>query len=216
MVLNIFYGTFAEKRNSMGKIEEWRPVVGYEGLYEVSDWGRVRSLPRKWAKGGMLKPTPNKLGYLQVYLYKNGKKETRKVHILVMLAFVDRCPDGCEVDHIDWNPKNNRLDNLRYIPAKENASRKSPEWQKNVREGAKKRAKDHEWRKNHAEAMRRTKSKPVDQFTIDGQFIKTWPSAREAARVLGYSQGNISTCCNGKQKTAYGHIWRHAENKEAV
>lgn len=109
------------------KQEEWKPVVGYEGLYEVSDWGRVKSLNyNNTGKEGIMKTRPNGGGYLQIDLYKNGKKETRKVHILVMRAFVGRCPDGYEVDHYDWNPKNNRLDNLRYIQANDNAGRKSP------------------------------------------------------------------------------------------
>lgn len=174
--------------------EIWKPVVGYEDFYEVSNFGRVKSLPRKWAKGGMLKPSPVGHGYLRVCLCKNGKRERVKVHQLVMEAFVGRCPAGYEVDHIDWNPSNNRLDNLRYLPAEENNSRKSPEWYKNT-----------------AEAIRRTKSKPVDQFTLDGQFVKRWSSTRETARELGLKQPGISRCCNGKRKTAGGFIWRFAD-----
>lgn len=175
--------------------ETWKPVVGYEGLYEVSDMGRVKSLNyRRTGKEEILKLEPDTLGYLRVGLYKNGKRERVKVHILVMRTFKGECPKGHEVDHYDWNPKNNRLENLRYLPAKQNAGRHSDVWTE-----------------KHAEAIRRTKSKPVDQYTLDGEFVNTWSSASEAARVLGYNQRNISTCCRGGRNKANGFRWRFSE-----
>lgn len=226
--------------------EEWRPVVGYEDFYEVSDMGRVKSVPRKGTKGGILKPGPDGGGYLHVDLSKNGEKESFLVHILVMRAFVGKCHDGHEIDHLDGNPKNNRLTNLDAKTHKENmqnpitkkrqkeASKKrsqDPEWLKNVSEAAKKRSQDPEWlrknaeqrekmhqdpewRKKQAEATRKARCKPVDQFTTDGQFVKRWPGAREAARKLGVNNRNISECCKGKRKTAGGFIWKFS--KEAV
>lgn len=247
----------------MEKQEEWRPVEGYEGLYEVSDWGRVKSLNfNNTGKEGILKPSPNGHGYLQVKLYKNGEKSMRRVHILVMQAFVGKCPKNHEIDHYDWNRKNNRLDNLSYQPKKTNRARRSPEgmqnvseankkkaqdpewrkkqaeamkklaqdpeWRKNVSEAAKRRAADPEWIKNHAEtikkrsenpnwrknqaeATRKANSKPVDQFTLDGKFVKRWPSATDAARELGINHGKISLCCNGKRKKTGGFVWRYAQ-----
>lgn len=223
--------------------EIWKPVADYEGLYMVSNLGRVKSVPRPGTKGGILKPAPDDRGYLKVKLYKNGGKSTHQVHRLVMRAFVGECPDGYEVDHVDWNPKNNRLSNLRYLPAEENNSRKSPEWYKNTAEANKKRsqdpewlrknaehrekmyqdpewqrknaeanrrkAQDPEWRKKNAEVARK-KYKPVNQYTLDGDYVKTWSSATEAAKELGLKQPNISSCCKGKYKQAYGFIWRYA------
>ena len=177
----------------MEKQEIWKPVIGYEGLYEVSDMGRVRSLPRFGTKGGILKPAPNGTGYLCVGLCKNGEQETCKVHILVMQAFIGECPDGCEVDHYDWNPRNNRLDNLSYQLKGVNRARRSPEWLQNV-----------------SEATRKANSKPVNQYTLDGEYVKTWTSTMEAARELGFSRGNISECCSGKRKKASGFIWKFA------
>lgn len=226
--------------------ELWRPVVGYEELYEVSNWGRVRSQSRRGTKGGILKPTPAKNGgYLQIGLFKKGKQETCQVHQLVMQAFVGRCPDGYETDHYDWKPENNKLENLSYQPKEVNRARHSPEWlnntaeaakkraqdpewrknnaealkklhqdqewRKKVREGVKKRSQNQEWQKNHAEAVRKARSKPVDQFTLDGVFIKRWTSASEAERKLGFNNRTISACCNGRQKTAGGFIWKFAE-----
>lgn len=184
--------------------------MGYEDFYEVSNLGRVRSQSRRGTKGVILKPIPEVKGYLRVKLYKNGKKSMHRVHRLVMQAFVGRCPDGYEVDHYDWNPKNNRLDNLRYLPAKENTSRKSPEWYKNNAVQREKMYQDPEWRRKTAEANRK-RAKPVDQYTIDGEYMKTWPSAKEIERELGINDSNISECCNKKRKKAGGFIWRFAE-----
>lgn len=172
--------------------ETWKPVVGYEGLYEVSDWGRVKSVGR--GKERILKLTPNTLGYLQVSLHKNGEQKTCKVHQLVMRAFVGECPDGYEVDHYDWDRKNNRLNNLRYIPAKENAGRKSPEWQRKT-----------------AKAVIKANSKPVNQYALDGEFVTTWASAADAERELGINHSHISECCNGKLKKTGGFVWRYAQ-----
>lgn len=187
----------------MEKQEIWKPVVGYEDFYEVSNLGRVKSLHR--GKERILKPSSER-GYFRVDLSKNGKKEHCQVHQLVMESFVGRCPDGCEVDHIDWNPENNMLDNLRYIPKKENSGRHSEEW----RNAVIKRSQNQEWRKNQTEAVRKANSKPIDQFTLDGLFVKTWESAREIERELGLAKSNFSKCCKGKRKTAGGFIWRFA------
>lgn len=103
--------------------ENWRAIPGFEGLYEVSDHGRVRSLDRErrsWGggtariKGRLLKACTNKNGYQQVDLYKNGKRRMSYVHSLVCLAFYGPRPSGIEVCHNDGNPSNNRLSNLRY------------------------------------------------------------------------------------------------------
>jgi len=105
--------------------EHWRPIVGYEGRYEVSDLGAVRSLPRlvrsgsgglKPIPGTVMKPAIGKWGHLSVDLYKGGKKTRRvfRVHRLVLEAFVGPCPEGMEVCHNDGIASNNRVGNLRY------------------------------------------------------------------------------------------------------
>lgn len=92
--------------------EIWRDIPGYEGIYQVSNLGRVKSFWNKKEK--LLKPRPNKQGYLQVDLHKNNKSKFRLVHSLVMEAFVGPRPDGLDVCHNDGNRRNNHLDNLRY------------------------------------------------------------------------------------------------------
>ena len=213
----------------MEKQEElWRPVVGYEGLYEVSNLGRVKSLNyRRTGKEGILKSWPDDEGYLQVNLFKKGKRETNKVHIFVMRAFNGECPEGYEVDHIDWNPENNMLDNLSYQPNGVNRARKSPEWQKKHAEVLRRLAQDQNWKKNHDAAMKKLRqnpewlkknaeaakrrSKPVNQYTLDGQFVKRWSSAAEIEMELGIHNSHISKCCNEKVKSAGGFIWKFAE-----
>ena len=105
--------------------EEWRAVIGYEGIYEVSDLGRVRSLPRsmpgRWSKGRVLRPAPGRYGHMHMVLCKPGRKNrTVRVHQVVLEAFVGPRPPSMEGAHWDGDPSNNRLDNLRWATAKEN------------------------------------------------------------------------------------------------
>lgn len=109
--------------------EEWRPVVGYEGRYEVSNHGRVRSLDRtiqckdgrtqRW-KGGIKKLCKNHSGYPTVGLQRDGKKRTEYVHRLVLEAFTGPCPEGMLARHLDDNPENNNIDNLKWGSPRDN------------------------------------------------------------------------------------------------
>ncbi len=112
--------------------EIWKPVVGFEGSYEVSNYGRVRSIPhyvngvnpytrkpfKRLIKGQILKPAPNNSGHMTVVL-KHGTP-SHQVHRLVMAAFIGPCPSGLEVLHTDGDPQNNNLLNLRYGTRTEN------------------------------------------------------------------------------------------------
>ena len=109
--------------------EEWRPVVGWEGLYEVSDQGRVRSFDRtvhckngrtRRYKGRLLKPQKSRDGYLRVALCRGDKPRRRYIHRLVLAAFAGPCPDGMETRHMNGNPSDNRLANLQYGTHSEN------------------------------------------------------------------------------------------------
>ena len=103
--------------------EEWRPVVGYEGLYEVSSYGRVRSLDRfyyRLHKGKVLSPTKDRYGYLTVTLNCNGKSKTIKIHRLVAQAFIENPDNLPQVNHKDEVKSNNCVDNLEWCSAKYN------------------------------------------------------------------------------------------------
>lgn len=110
-------------------IEEWRPVIGYEGLYEVSSLGRVRSLDKyvkgkgyRLHKGKVLSPTKNKNGYLKVNLHCNGKRKTITVHRLVAQAFIPNPDNLPQVNHRDEDKTNNRVENLEMCDVKYNLS----------------------------------------------------------------------------------------------
>lgn len=167
------------------KTEIWMPIEGYEDLYEVSNEGRVSS------KRGILRPVMNNCGYLQVQLWKDGKRKWFKVHRLVATAFVPNMfGDDC-VNHIDENKTNNRADNLMWCTHKEN---------------------DNYGTRNKRIFEKTTNgklSKTVYQFSKDGEFIREWPSTNEIQRVLGFYQSAISKCCNGKLKSAHNFIWRY-------
>lgn len=105
--------------------EVWKPVVGYEGLYEVSNLGRVKSLARKingvcnnlpcvYTKKEKILKTDEPSGYHRVMLWYKDKKERKQVHRLVLESFIGPCPEGMECCHSDGDPSNNRLDNLRW------------------------------------------------------------------------------------------------------
>lgn len=102
--------------------EQWLPVVGYEGLYEVSDQGRVATTRRKGTAGGQKKPQRAKAGgYWIVSLCRDGQQQTYTIHSLVMTAFVGPRPDGMEVRHLDGDSTNSALGNLAYGAPSENA-----------------------------------------------------------------------------------------------
>lgn len=106
--------------NESTVLETWLPIPDYEGLYEVSDLGRVRSLPRPYCRGRILRETSHSRRYLQVGLSQNGVAKTRLIHQLVMEAFVGPCPGGQEIRHLDGTRSNNALTNLTYGTPHEN------------------------------------------------------------------------------------------------
>ncbi len=169
-------------------IEEWRPVVGYEGLYEVSDWGRVKSL--KFGKEKLLKPFDNSCGYLHVGLCKDGKKKNFYLHKLVAEAFIPNHNGFTEVNHKDEDKTNNRVENLEWCDRSYNCNYST---------------------RNQRVAEANTNgvlSKHVYQYTLKGELVKTWPSSQECGR-NGFNQGNITECCNGKRNKHKGFKWSY-------
>ena len=109
----------------MTDAEEWRPVAGYEGIYEVSSRGRVRSLPRvdsrgRRNRGRYLAVINHPSGHKQVKLSREGTSKPGKLHRIVLIAFMGPPPPGCEVLHGDGDPGNNALSNLRWGTRSEN------------------------------------------------------------------------------------------------
>ena len=101
--------------------EQWKAIEGYEGKYEVSDYGRVKSLTRRYAgAGGIMRGSNHVGGYRNVNLSEHGRARRFLIHRLVMAAFVSPCPDGLEVNHLDGDKHNNHLSNLEYVTRSEN------------------------------------------------------------------------------------------------
>lgn len=187
-------------------IEYWRPVVGYEGLYDVSSWGNVRSVDRyvktkgnsiRLAKGVVLKPVIDKDGYLQVGLYKDGKRHAKTIHTLVAKAFIPNPENKPQVGHLKKLPDGtedkmaNEFWNLAWMTSEEN----------NNFGTRNKRASEAR--------INGKKSKKVYQYTLDGQLINIFPSTMEITRQLGFHRTSISRCCLGKQETSYGFKWSY-------
>lgn len=113
----------------LNDIEIWKPIPGFEGYYEVSDHGRIKSLPRRLRGRGtnkritrikILRPRVNGSGYLTFMPCINYATKSITIHSVVMLAFIGPRPDGMQIDHVDYNKKNNCLSNLRYCTPRQN------------------------------------------------------------------------------------------------
>lgn len=175
------------------KKEVWKPVVGYEGLYEVSDQGRVRSLNyRRTGKVQILKPGFTRR-YLLVSLLKDGEKKHFLVHRLVALAFIpnDDPEHKTQCNHINEDRLDNRACNLNWMTPKENTN-----WGTGIE-------------RCHQKQINKHNSKPVKQLTIDGTLICIWSSAMEAQR-NGFFQSKVCSCCQGLSKTHKGYKWQYA------
>lgn len=180
--------------------EIWKPVVGYEGLYECSNMGRVKSLDRyvphrydgefQFIKGTIRKTKYNNGGYEMITLYKDGKEKTHLVHRLVAQAFIPNPNNLPEVNHKDENTKNNCVDNLEWC--------------------------NREYNLYYGTRRQRQAEKemvPVIQYTKDGMLIKKWDSMQSVMDDLGINRGNISNCCSGRCKSVGGYKWKYYDKE---
>ena len=182
--------------------EVWRDIPNYEGLYRVSNLGRVKSLERIDALGRkrkerILKPQLNHNGYYLIGLCKNSIVKQYLVHRLVYEAFNGTIPEGYEINHLDERPVNNRLENLNLMTHKENI---------NFGTGIE---------RCHNQLINGKCSKSVLQFTLDDIFVKEYPSIMQVERETGFGNRHICECCKGKLKTAYGFKWRYKQKGES-
>lgn len=180
--------------------EIWKDIVGYEGLYQVSSFGRVKSLSRTIQCKNNRRCSPytisvkekirkcyydKKDGYGHVSLSNTGNSMRFPLHRLVALAFLEN-PNGYPVvNHKDENPSNNNVDNLEWCTY----------------------AYNNEYSNIYEKAYQTTR-KPVYQFSLDGKFMQEFISTKEAARIIGGDATNISACCHGRTNSMYGYYWR--------
>ena len=165
---------------------EWKDIDRYEGLYQVSDTGEIRSLKT----GKILKQEKSKCGYFRVTLYKNHKHTHYSVHRLVAEAFIPNPLNLPQINHKSEDKRDNRVETLEWCDCTYN----------------------NNYGTRHERCVEKTTngklSKPTLQFSLDGEFIREWPSIKEIERKTGYFKSNISACCLGKSKSSYGYIWK--------
>lgn len=163
--------------------EIWRDIPNYDG-YQVSNLGRVKS------KKKILKPQTTKKGYLYISVYKGKKEIHRYIHRLVAQAFIPNPNNLPQINHKNEIKADNRVENLEWC---------SPAYNNSYGNGRK--------------IMTKTKiekyGKKVDQYDLQGNFIKTWNSIREIERKINIRHSNIINCCKNKVKTAGGYIWKY-------
>lgn len=182
-------------------MEVWKDIAGYEGLYQVSNLGRVRSFGRYvknrsklvYKPEKLLQPAKDSYGYFVVGLCKNGKAKNFKVHRLVAQTFMHNPENKETVNHINGNKEDNRAENLEFCTNEENLQHA---FSLGLTGG--------EHFKNNK------RSTAVAQYDKNMRLVKTYPSIREAERQTGVHNQSIVKCCKGKVKTAGGYVWKYA------
>lgn len=174
-------------------------------MYQISSLGRVKSL--KYRQERLMKPN-NCDGYLSVDLLKEGKRKHLKVHRLVAQAFIPNPDNKPCIDHIDTNPSNNSVSNLRWASYSEN--------NENPLTRIHMSGENSFW--NGKCGREHCRSKKVVQLDLEGNFIKVWDSAADVQRIMGICYSSVSYCCSGRYKHAGGYKWIFFEDyqKKAV
>ena len=180
----------------MQEKEIWQDIKGYEGFYKISNYGRIKSLSTEYKmpnggiakrKGRILKQSKNKINNYRVVTLNYQERKRFYVHRLVAYTFIPNLKNLPQVNHIDGNKDNNNVWNLEWCSAKQNVQ--------------------------HSIKNNLRKSKAINQYDIDGKFIREWGSIKEASTVLHIPDSNIINCCKGKCKIIGGYIWKYVEEK---
>lgn len=179
--------------NSEGEI--WNPLVSYEGLYEVSNFGRVKSLKRQ--VGTIMFPSvllvilDGSHGYSHVSLSKEGCRKRVMVHRLVAMAFIPNPENKPHVNHLDSNRKNNHVDNLEWCNQKENMQHAL----------------------KHGNFSHEHRQKKISQYDLNGNFIRDYDSIKEATLKYNLTRGQINRRIKfeGENQIVAGFIWKYAD-----
>ena len=197
--------------------EIWKDVVGYEGLYQVSNLGRIKSLERNWnvtnqygkefvssTKEKILKSTKYNMGYLYVSL-SNIKTKNVPVHRLVATAFISNPNNYKIVNHKDGDKLNNCVDNLEWCTQKFNVDHA---W----RNGLMKPAKGNKSGMFGKKGRNHPISKAVYKCDLNGKILEKYDTVKEASESINVKMSNISSCCHKKQQTSGGYRWRFVDD----
>lgn len=199
---------------------EWKDIKGYEGYYQISPDGTVKSLDRFIKQGNCIRHEREKIkkihegpyGYPCVTLCKNKKSRSFPLHRLLAIAFIPNPENKPQVDHINTDKMDYRLENLRWVTAKENSN--NPLTKKHCRENL-----------YVSEVQRRSiltkkknpldfygKPKTVFQFKLNGECVCEYNTIADAARAVNGNYVSIKRVCDKKQTTAYGFIWSYTKD----
>ena len=159
---------------------EWKPIKGYEGLYEVSNEGNIKTLHKRYKNKSILKQSKGSRGYLLVTLNKNKKQTTKNVHRIVADAFLENPQNLPCINHKDQDKTNNNVNNLEWCTYQYNNTYKD---------------------RLKKSALRRS----IPVVCVETGVI--YESGADAGRKTGIRQSKISCCCNGNRKTAGGFHW---------
>lgn len=195
----MFFKIFYIYLHKLTIMEIWKDIKGFEGLYQVSNEGRVKSLKRD----SIMKQQKKRYGYYNIGLYNKGEYKWFRVHRLVAEAFIPNPNEYPIINHRDENPSNNVVENLEWCDVKYNVNYGTAIERK------------REKQLNHP-----NESKIVLQYTLDGELIGEFPSTAEVERKLGYDHSHIARCCNGgyfdkarnkwhNSNTYKGFMWKY-------
>lgn len=205
----------------MEEQEIWKDIVGYGGRYKISTSGRVlftgnylgnkrKSRPR------LVKTRKNAFGYATVCLYTRNIGKTHMVHRLIAEAFIPNPNSKKYIDHINTIRDDNRIENLRWVSAKENCNNQLT--REHIKESSKKAFNNPKVRKERSERMKRIndivvekRRKKVTQYSVDGTFVAEYKSLRCAAKSVGGYVNYISHVCKGIRESYKGFIWKYKE-----
>ena len=172
--------------------------------YEVDTDGEIYNIKSKIKLGKRY----DNYGYRRVILYNKGYNKSLFVHRIVALAFIPNNDNKPCIDHINTKRDDNRVENLRWCTIKENTNNILTK--KHLSDSLK--GKKSHWRGRNLplEIINKLK-KPIIQYEKDGTFVKEWDGAIDAQRTIGYRASSITACCKGRQKSAYGYVFKYKE-----